>query len=367
MKPWLELLRISNLPTVWTNLIAGAVFASAFEGLVTTVALGIVLVAGSCLYLAGMVLNDVFDAAIDASERPSRPIPSGRVSARAASVVGWGLLLVGAGLPWLVSMIAGVIAIAIACLVVLYDRVHARTAWSVVFMGLCRWGLYLLGAAGTVAMAPPAAPGAFAANELAIVVTGLAAFPVLVHVASFSMVARGEVPDLRPACPTCGQIVLDDATTCPECGDPCDETRRIARTEARREVAHHWWCTGTMGLVLPFLGCCGVVGLVAANQGLWPAKDGAWILGLSLLSAVVLGWYLIDSARHLHRHPQAVGRFVLRSIAVLCLFDAALVASVLPRALGKATGVRIEVIAALVACLACLALVRWAHRRIPGT
>ena len=30
MKAWLELLRISNLPTVWTNVIAGMVFASAF-------------------------------------------------------------------------------------------------------------------------------------------------------------------------------------------------------------------------------------------------------------------------------------------------------------------------------------------------
>ena len=40
---------------------------------------GIVLLlvgASSCLYLAGMVLNDYFDRDKDAQERPARPIPS---------------------------------------------------------------------------------------------------------------------------------------------------------------------------------------------------------------------------------------------------------------------------------------------------
>ena len=36
--------------------------------------------ASSCLYLAGMALNDYADREVDAVERPARPIPSGRVS-----------------------------------------------------------------------------------------------------------------------------------------------------------------------------------------------------------------------------------------------------------------------------------------------
>jgi UbiA prenyltransferase family protein len=36
--------------------------------------------ASSCLYLAGMALNDYADREVDARERPSRPIPSGRVT-----------------------------------------------------------------------------------------------------------------------------------------------------------------------------------------------------------------------------------------------------------------------------------------------
>ena len=34
-----------------------------------------------------MVLNDVFDAEVDAREQPDRPIPSGRVSRRAAALL----------------------------------------------------------------------------------------------------------------------------------------------------------------------------------------------------------------------------------------------------------------------------------------
>ena len=34
----------------------------------------------SLMYLAGMALNDYADREIDAVERPSRPIPSGRIS-----------------------------------------------------------------------------------------------------------------------------------------------------------------------------------------------------------------------------------------------------------------------------------------------
>ena len=40
----------------------------------------LLLLASACLYCGGMVWNDYFDRAQDKLERPSRPIPSGRVS-----------------------------------------------------------------------------------------------------------------------------------------------------------------------------------------------------------------------------------------------------------------------------------------------
>ena len=50
----------------------------------------------SCLYLAGMALNDYADRDVDAVERPGRPIPSGRVSPEFALGLA-GALTAGAG------------------------------------------------------------------------------------------------------------------------------------------------------------------------------------------------------------------------------------------------------------------------------
>ncbi|MFF3375114.1 SCO3242 family prenyltransferase [Streptomyces sp. NPDC002680] len=51
-----------------------------------------------CLYWAGMALNDYADAAVDAVERPARPVPSGRVPRRTALAVATGLTGAGLGL-----------------------------------------------------------------------------------------------------------------------------------------------------------------------------------------------------------------------------------------------------------------------------
>ena len=72
--------RVSNLPTVWANLLAGTALAGvAFGSLGAGLAL-ILLPAYTLFYVGGMYLNDAFDANIDAEERPERPIPSGHAS-----------------------------------------------------------------------------------------------------------------------------------------------------------------------------------------------------------------------------------------------------------------------------------------------
>lgn len=54
--------------------------------------------ASSCMYLAGMALNDYADRELDAVERPERPIPSGRVTPRFALVLAGGLTVAAGGL-----------------------------------------------------------------------------------------------------------------------------------------------------------------------------------------------------------------------------------------------------------------------------
>lgn len=98
---YLKLVRISALPTLWSNTLTA--FWIGFFGMVSTPvprfvdvwAVLVIFGTSTCLYLAGMVLNDVFDAKNDAIERPERPIPSGRVSAGFAAFFGWTLLFAG--------------------------------------------------------------------------------------------------------------------------------------------------------------------------------------------------------------------------------------------------------------------------------
>lgn len=113
-------------------------------------ALGLLLASSSLLYTAGMVLNDVFDAAEDAKERPERPIPSGRVSLSLARLVGFEMLVLGAALGWATSYFygrlrSGLLASLLAGAVVLYDGVLKRTPLGPLGIGACRMLNVLLG------------------------------------------------------------------------------------------------------------------------------------------------------------------------------------------------------------------------------
>ena len=364
MRAWLELLRISNLPTVWSNLIAGAVIAAMFDGRVVAWQMLVILVAGSALYLGGMVLNDVFDLEIDTRERPGRPLPSGRVSIRRASMAGWGLVVLGGLLPWTISIATGAVAVVLAGLVVLYDRIHARTARSVLVMAACRAALYLLAAMAVATGSPDDLPrDAMAGPGIALFL----ALPLFIHVASFSFIARFEAPPIEERCPRCGHQVLPDAATCPECGSRCDLEARTARAEARLGVHRSWWGTGTLALLVPFVGCCGVATVIVGTEPGRINAGAGTALGLGLAIAVLLGVRLVGTTRHLARNPRAVGRFVLRSIATMSLYDAAIVAMILFGGTGPTKAPTVIGAACVLACLGCFGLVRWSHRRIPGT
>ena len=81
----LRLGRVSNLPTVWTNTLAGIVLTGMAVNDARTVP---ILLAMSLFYVGGMYLNDAFDAEIDAEERAERPIPSGQISRQSVFVSG---------------------------------------------------------------------------------------------------------------------------------------------------------------------------------------------------------------------------------------------------------------------------------------
>jgi len=113
----LRLMRPANLVTAAADILAGWA-AAGIPGYRE-----LALLAGSsvALYAGGVVLNDVFDAELDAVERPERPIPSGAISLRNAALSGGLWLAIGATLAALVSLTSLAIAVLIALLAVLYD------------------------------------------------------------------------------------------------------------------------------------------------------------------------------------------------------------------------------------------------------
>jgi 4-hydroxybenzoate polyprenyltransferase len=157
--------RVSNLPTVWTNALAGTVLADGESWALPTLFVAIAL---SLLYTSGMYLNDAFDREIDAQERPSRPIPAGLVPADTVFFAGFGLMLAGLGFTlWGAAMSASVTwramlaALALAAAILFYDWHHKDNAMSPLFMGLCRVLAYVT--AGYAAVAAPSANLAIAA------------------------------------------------------------------------------------------------------------------------------------------------------------------------------------------------------------
>ncbi|NVE00188.1 UbiA family prenyltransferase [Massilia sp. BJB1822] len=180
---YLRLGRVSNLPTVWTNVLAGTVLgggsAAAFQPRTA-----LVMAAISAFYLAGMYLNDAFDRAIDARERPSRPIPAGEISAAAVFCTGFALLalgLFGLALCGAAPVLSGC---ALAACILLYDVWHKGNPASPLVMGVCRALVYL--AAGAAAATPQELSGA------PLAAAGLA---VLAHVAGLTYAAKQESLD----------------------------------------------------------------------------------------------------------------------------------------------------------------------------
>lgn len=164
LKTALQLGRVSNLPTVWTNVLAATALAGSAA---TPVELCALLFALSAFYVGGMYLNDAFDREIDAQERPERPIPSGRVRARTVFAVGFGLLGLGVavvlGVAWGLARAAWwpplASALALAATIVFYDLHHKNNPLSPFIMGINRVLVYVTTATALTGFIAPAVAG----------------------------------------------------------------------------------------------------------------------------------------------------------------------------------------------------------------
>lgn len=184
-RSWAQLLRLPALFTALADIFLGYLLTHAAIGDAPR-ALLLLLAASACLYLAGMVFNDVFDRHIDAVERPQRPIPSGRIPLRQAVAAGGGLILAGlasaAALRWLEPTLCGWNPLLVAGLLVgaifLYDGLLKSTPVGPLSMGLCRFLNVLLGASasGFLFGRPFDNPQRWIATGLALYVAGVTWF-----------------------------------------------------------------------------------------------------------------------------------------------------------------------------------------------
>lgn len=141
MSGLMSLCRLSNLPTIWMNVLAALILSRAewtWSGML------LLMLSMSFFYSGGMCLNDVVDADLDALKNPQRPIPSGRMGIRTALAFSLGFLAFGLLLLSLFGMSAFLGGILLLAAILLYDLWHNIGKNSIFLMATCRILIYLI-------------------------------------------------------------------------------------------------------------------------------------------------------------------------------------------------------------------------------
>ncbi|WP_045052696.1 UbiA-like protein EboC [Aliterella atlantica] len=172
---YLQIIRPANIVTAWADILTGFAVTS----LDNPLPLAWLLLATTGLYGGGVVFNDVFDAELDAQERPERPIPTGRASIRGATILGSSLLIVGVVAAAQVSLFSALIAASIALAALVYDAWNKHhPILGPLNMGCCRGGNLLLG---------------MSAFPLLVRECWFLALIPILYIAAITAISRGEV------------------------------------------------------------------------------------------------------------------------------------------------------------------------------
>jgi 4-hydroxybenzoate polyprenyltransferase len=142
LRTFLVLGRTSNLPTVWSNCLAGWWLAGGGN----THKLLPLLLGATLLYLGGMFLNDAFDASFDMQHRRERPIPAGLITLQSVWRIGFGLLAAGLVTLFIVGPATGFLGVSLVGCILIYDAIHKVFTLSPIIMAACRFFLYLVAA-----------------------------------------------------------------------------------------------------------------------------------------------------------------------------------------------------------------------------
>lgn len=152
IKAWFELCRIPNIFTVPGDPIAGFLLLSKKPELYTIILLA-VTVCG--LYFFGLITNDIFDYKTDSEERPSRPIPSGRIKISEASISASVLALGGLFCAYKLGFKPFVLSVLLFSAVLGYNLFFKKYNFiGPAVLGLCRFLSFSVGVSAVSPFSP---------------------------------------------------------------------------------------------------------------------------------------------------------------------------------------------------------------------
>jgi 4-hydroxybenzoate polyprenyltransferase len=185
------------LLTAPADALTGLACLKALGAQLTTQQLITPLLISALIYAGGMVMNDVFDAELDAEERPEREIPSGRVSLKGAVLFGVGLQLTALALAFSVSAALLLIALALIFCTYLYNALLKPTLLGPLSMALCRALNLWVGAGVTLSLGALLSPNLSAWSAFTLPLTLSAA--TACYVLALTTLSRFEVHGGRGA------------------------------------------------------------------------------------------------------------------------------------------------------------------------
>ena len=182
---WGRLLRLPNLFTAPWDPVCGFLIAG---GASDPEKIGYLAVAALCAYAFGLVTNDIADLKTDTAERPARPLPSGEISMKEASIAAVVLCIVALELTSFAGHGACFGMMLLLVVILLYNYCGRKSALlSSALMGLCR--VFSLGIG--VAAVYPEIP------SLNMTLCALYAAGMFLFILGITLVARRETETLK--------------------------------------------------------------------------------------------------------------------------------------------------------------------------
>jgi 4-hydroxybenzoate polyprenyltransferase len=191
VKEYLRLIRLPNVFTTPSNILAGyfaAVTTTAAAAEADEVHLIALMVSSGLLYIAGIVLNDYFDIEIDKKERPSRPLPSGKISKGHALTIAIVALLIANTIALVIGPISLAISLALTFLIIAYDYYLKYTVTGPFAMGGTRFLNVIFGAS----------PVLLYIDNHSVAIVGAAASSLFFYVSSITVLSKKEVGNEKP-------------------------------------------------------------------------------------------------------------------------------------------------------------------------